>query len=256
LVALRKKIYALIAVTILAYCLVSSIVLYLVSSTVFCLVSSIVNLSRSDWGPAHGGERVTFYNLRFAPYIYNKPTVNISMDYTPPAYILVLYCNYTVTDSNHQTVDSSIMLDSPFSSKYIINKTLTNLPNDNYTMIINAYYANGTVHTPLNSTFTVDTTFQEPRLIIISPQNQTYNTNGIEIIYSVNSKLIWSYYALDYGDFAVGDDWKYLSGNMTLNGLSQGQHRLVISVKTEANEHSFYANTAQTIYFNITKENE
>lgn len=255
MVALRKKIYALIAVTILAYCLVSSIGLYLVSSTVFCLVGSIVNLSRGDSGPAHGGERVTFYNLRFAPYIYNKPTVNISMDYTPPANTLVLRCSYTVTDSNHQTVDSSIMLHSPFSSKYIINRTLTNLPNDNYTMIINAYYANGIVHIPLNSTFTVDTTFIEPKLTIISPQNQTtYNTNGIEIIYNVNSKLIWSYYALDYDDFAIGDDWKYFSGNMTLTGLSEGSHKITISVKTEANEHSYYANTAQTIYFNITKE--
>ena len=254
MVALRKKIYALIAVAILAYCLVSSIVLYLVSSTVFWLVSSIVNLSRSDSGPAHGGERVTFYSLRFAPYIFNKPTVNVSIGYIPPANTLVLGCNYTITDSNHKTVDSSIMMQSPSSSEYIINRTLTNLPNDNYTIIINAYYANGTVHIPLNSTFTVDTTFIEPKLIIISPQNQTYNTNDIEIIYSVNSKLIWSYYALDYGDFAVGDSWKYFSGNMTLNGLSEGQHKLVISVKTEANEHSYYANTAQAVYFNITKE--
>ena len=55
-----------------------------------------------------------------------------------------------------------------------------------------------TIHTPLNSTFTVDTTFIEPKLTMISPQNQTYNTNKVDIIYHVNSKVIWSYYAIDW----------------------------------------------------------
>ena len=88
------------------------------------------------------------------------------------------------------------------------------------TITINACFANGTVHTSLNSKFTVDTTFIEPKITIISLQNQTtYNTNDIKVFYNVNSRLIWSYYALD-GDSAAGNDWQQFAGNMTLKGLS------------------------------------
>ncbi len=237
MVALKKKTYTIIGVLVL----------------VLCLVSSIVNFSSGNLGPSHGGDSFyCFGNLRFAPYIYTETTVDISMGYTPPANTVVLYCVYAVKDSSLKTIDNSIMLHVPFSSEYLIQKILTNLPNDNYTMTITAHYADGTVHTPLNSTFTVDTTFIEPQLTIISPKNQsTYQGNKLEITYNVNSKVIWSYYALDSGSIPQMEDWKYFSGNITLTGLSEGTHKLAISVKTEANEHSTYANLMQTIDFNI-----
>ena len=140
------------------------------------------------------------------------------------------------------------MLHFPFSSEYIISKTLTNLPNDNYTFVINELYSNGTIHTPLNSTFTVDTTFIEPKLAIISPQTQTYNISKVDIIYHVNSKVVWSYYNLDSQDWRT---WTPFSGNITLDGLSEGLHQIAISVKTEANEHTENPFETQTISFNI-----
>ena len=177
--------------------------------------------------------------MRFEPYIYNESTVDISLGYTPPKGTIVLYCTYTITDSVHKTVDSSIMLHFPFSSEYIISKTLTNLANDNYTFIINAYCANGAIRTPVNSTFTVDTTFIEPKLTLWSPQNQTtYNTNEVDIIYHVNSKVIWSYYALDSISYSHNEKWIPFNGNITLSGLSEGSHKLAISIKTEASLHS------------------
>ena len=234
---MRKKIIAIIALIILA----------------ICLVSSIVDFSAGG-GLYEYGDTISHYidHIRYAPYIYNEPTVDISLGYTPPKGTIVLYCIYTITDSTHKTVDSSLMLHFPFSSEYIISKTLTNLANDNYTFIINAYCANGAIRTPVNSTFTVDTTFIEPKLTMISPQNQTnYNTNKVDIIYHVNSKVIWSYYAIDSTSNSQFDNWIPFNGNITLSGLSEGSHQLAISVKTDASLHSDNPFGRQAINFII-----
>ena len=234
MVELKKKIYAVIATIIL----------------IVCLVFSIADFFST--GGLYGGDVISDHSgtYIFAPYIFNKPTVTISMGYTPSAGTIVLYCTYTITDSNQKTIDSSIMLHFPFSSEYIISKTLTNLANDNYTFTIHAHYANGTVHVPLNETFTVDTNFIEPKLTLISPQNQTYNTNKIDIIYHVNYKVKMSYYNLDGKDLNNNDNWKYFNGNITLNGLSEGLHKLIIFVRTEADIHTNGIGY-QVIYFKI-----
>ena len=234
---MRKKLIAIIALIILA----------------ICLVSSIVDFSAGG-GLYDEGDTIShrINHIRYAPYIYSEPTVDISLGYTPPKGTLVLYCTYTITDSTHKTVDSSIMMHSPFSSEYIISKILTNLPNDNYTFIINAYCANGAIRTPVNSTFTVDTTFIEPKLTMISPQNQTtYNTNKVDIIYHVNSEVNWSYYAIDSSSYSQTDNWISFNGNITLSVLSEGSHKLAISAKTETNKHSDQPFETQIIYFII-----
>ncbi|MGZ4851238.1 MAG: hypothetical protein ACXV2C_07660 [Candidatus Bathyarchaeia archaeon] len=176
---------------------------------------------------------------------YNKTTVDISMGYTPPEGTVVLYCTYTITNSNHKVVDSSVMLHSPFSSEYTIDKKLTNLANDNYTFIITAHCANGSIRTPENQTFTVDTSFQYPILTVISPKSQTYDSNKVDIIYHINSRILYSYYSLD------GANYVWFHGNMTLDGLSNGSHTLEIFVVTEANEHIDQANEEQTISFSV-----
>ena len=85
---------------------------------------------------------------------------------------------------------------------------------------------------------------------VISPENlATYNTNQVPITYSVDSKVIWSYYALDTAIEPESSDWKSFNGNITLTGLSQGTHKIVISVKTEANTPSIPI-FEQTIFFN------
>lgn len=212
---------------------------------IVALFGFIVDFS-SDGG-MHGGG-VLSNGLSFAPHIYNESTLDISMGYTPPAKTAVLYCTYTVMDSAQKIIDSSIMLHSPFSSEYIISKVLTNLANGNYTYTIYVHYTNGTVYIPLNETFTVDTNFIEPKLTIISPQNQTYGSNQVDLIYNVNSKVLWSYYKLD------SLDWTSFNGNITLNELSSGYHSLGVAVKTEANEHSNYADEYQAVYFDVNSK--
>ncbi len=174
----------------------------------------------------------------------NASTVHISMGYIP-ARGVVLYCTYTITDTSHKVIASSVMLHFPFSSEYIIDETLKNLANGNYTFMITPHYANGSIHTLENQTFTVDTSFKYPVLAVISPLNQTYHTNQINLTYYTNSKVIYSYYNLN------GGNWLWFHGNTTLNGLSNGSYALGVFVVTEANQHINEANEGQTVNFTV-----
>jgi hypothetical protein len=91
---------------------------------------------------SHGGGTIWLHNSPFQTT--NRTTVNISIGYTP-ARGVVLYCTYTITDSNHGIVDSSLMVHSPFSSEYTIDKTLKNLANGTYTFVITTHYVNGSI---------------------------------------------------------------------------------------------------------------
>lgn len=220
----------------------------LVVILVICLFVSvaflgfIIDFSSGGTGPGWGGDQFGFFSEPFQTT--NATTVHILMGYIP-ARGVVLYCTYTITDSSHKVIASSVMLHFPFSSEYIIDKTLTNLANGNYTFMITPHYANGVVRTLENETFAVNTSFKYPVLNVISPQNQTYLTNQIDLTYFTKSKVIYSYYNLN------GGDWLWFHGNTTLNGLSNCPYTLGIFVVTEANRHINEANEGQTVNFTV-----
>jgi hypothetical protein len=224
----------------------------IIALTIFIIfVHSIVNYSSGEFPYTDGQTFISYDNnqrLWTAPCVYSTPTVNILMGYAPPANTLVLYCTYTITDSHQKTIYSALMLHYPFSSEYLISKTLTNLANGNYTFTIYSHLANGALEVPMNETFIIDTAFVEPKLTIISPQNQkTYDTNSVEITFNANSKMKWAYYSFDSGDYIR------IMGNTTLNGLSNGSHILSVHVQTENSYRSINPITEQTVCFNIRK---
>jgi hypothetical protein len=94
-------------------------------------------------------------------------------------------------------------------------------------------------------------------LKVISPiNNAAYKTNTIELIYNINSKVLWSYYSIDASEYVdiqhlTNDNgWISFKGNITLN-LSEGQHRLKIAVQTEESRGSSVPIAYQTIDFTI-----
>ena len=113
--------------------------------------------------------------------------------------------------------------------------------------------------TPTTPTTTV---IPKPSILrIISPiNNATYKTNTIELIYTINSKVLWSYYDLvsnryeniDY--IMKPDNMIPFSGNITLN-LSEGPHKITIAVQTEESRFSSVPIAYQTIDFIIDTTN-
>jgi hypothetical protein len=101
---------------------------------------------------------------------------------------------------------------------------------------------------PITPTATI---IPKPSIInVISPTNKTYSTNTIELTYTVNSKVLWSYYLLDPseqgsnpGEYTGINKLFTLNGlvpfkgNITLN-LPEGTHRIVFAIQTEESRFS------------------
>jgi N-acetylneuraminic acid mutarotase len=85
-----------------------------------------------------------------------------------------------------------------------------------------------------------------PIITIFSPNNKTYNTSDVPLTFAVNKPTSQLEYKLD------GLQEVAITGNTTLNGLSNGAHNLTVYATDAA------SNTAasETITFNIIKEAE
>lgn len=70
------------------------------------------------------------------------------------------------------------------------------------------------------ATVTVDAT--PPEISILSPQNTTYSTTNVSLIFTVNETTDWMGYSLD------GQTNVTIIGNTTLTGLSNGPHLLKV----------------------------
>ena len=106
-------------------------------------------------------------------------------------------------------------------------------------------FLNGTTSPILDTTVIVNTSFIPPIPFISSPLNHTtYNTKQVPLTYTINSKVLWSYYSLDTYH-------ESFNGNITLPALSAGSHKLRLYVTTESYNLTTFKESIQTIYFSI-----
>jgi hypothetical protein len=172
-----------------------------------------------------------------------SPHGPIVINGSTPAYIPVFTVNYP-----------TIILTGTIPAQSLGNHTL-------HILVLWSDYEDNIMTSNFQTSFSVSDKISQPINVpqlyqtrgvftVFSPENQTtYNNNQVPITYSVDSKVIWSYYALDTVGQPESSDWKSFNGNITLSGLSAGSHKLVISVKTEANTPSIPI-FEQTISFN------
>jgi hypothetical protein len=198
-----------------------------------------------------GLPRISVRSPYSTPYIYVKPNVDISFDYNVPNNLTqVDSFSFSLDKNANSTLTSNKSNYFYSSTRYSVSKTLENLANGNHTITVYAYFSNGTVSPILDTTITVDTTFIPPIPFMISPLNQTtYNTKQVPLTYTINSKILWSYYSIDATDYIP--DFRGFSGNITLPSLSEGSHKLKLVVTTESRSTTTYSDTVQTTYFNI-----
>jgi hypothetical protein len=160
------------------------------------------------------------------------PTVEISFDYATPVYWRQINSfSYSLNASINGELISFSWSDATFRV-YKVLGVLRDLPNGYYELKVYANYDNGTSNEINRRNFVVDTNFVEPTLEVISPINQTiYHTQEVELSYTSNKEVMMSYYELDKG--LNTNDWTYFKGNITLTGLSEGSHKLILFVQTE-----------------------
>lgn len=84
-------------------------------------------------------------------------------------------------------------------------------------------------------------TLSAPAVHILSPENRTYNTNSIDLNFTVNEPTTWMGYSLD------GQDFQTISGNTTLN-VADGSHNIMVNVTDGTGD----SGTSERVHFTIS----
>ncbi len=80
-----------------------------------------------------------------------------------------------------------------------------------------------------------------PEIKIASPENKTYNSSNVSLIFTVNKSANWTGYSLN------GENNITIAGNTTLNGLPNGANNLTVYVTDQFGN----TGTSETVYFNV-----
>ena len=115
-----------------------------------------------------------------------------------------------------------------------------------------AHYADGKEMSKSRE-FTVDTNYKPwnpPELVLLSPQNQTYMSTELQLTFAINETILSANYLLDNRGGNASQYLIGLMGNTTLTGLSNGIHKLTVTVWTERGLAS------QSIFFTVAQETE
>lgn len=192
-----------------------------------------------------------------APYVldqYNKdnyPLMNNPLPASPdtaPPLVTVLspknesYAvhNISLTCAVNETVfRMAYSLDEQSNMAITGNTTLTELPEGSHSVVVNAIDSFGNVGVSSTVFFTID--LSPPRIIILSPQNKTYDTTDIPLTFAIDEPASGIAYSLD------GQTDVIIAGNATLAVLSEGSHRVVVY----ANDTAGNAGNSEVIYFNV-----
>ena len=185
-----------------------------------------------------------------APYIYVTPKVDLSFDYNVQKN-LTQVASFSYSLDNNANITLTREVTGLFSeyNRYSVFKPLGDLANGNHTLTVYAYFTNGTVSSIIDITITVDTAFVPPKPFIISPLNQTYNTDEVPLIYAIDSMIFHSYYSLDTANYGFGR--VEFTGNTSLTNLSEGSHTLRLSLETESHSLLAYEYFFLTVYFTV-----
>jgi hypothetical protein len=96
-------------------------------------------------------------------------------------------------------------------------------------------------------TYYVPPVWNPPEIVLLSPQNQTYTSTEVPLAFATNETILYANYVLDPLE---GNGSTYLTGNATLTGLSEGIHKLIVTVYTERGM------AQQSIFFTVILETE
>jgi hypothetical protein len=126
------------------------------------------------------------------------------------------------------------------------------LADGNHTLTVYAHYADGREMSKSRE-FTVDTHYKHwtpPELMLLCPLNKTYTSTELQLTFATNETILSANYLLDNRGGNASQYLRGLIGNTTLTGLSNGIHKLTVTVWTERGLAS------QSIFFTVAQETE
>jgi hypothetical protein len=115
------------------------------------------------------------------------------------------------------------------------------LSDGQHNLVVYASDLAGNIGSSDTISFTVDTS--PPSILLLSPQNQTYTTNELQLDFTLNKTALWASYSLD------GQETVTATGNVSLTDLAYGSHTITVYAKdTRGNMVA-----SETIYFSVTE---
>jgi parallel beta-helix repeat protein len=177
----------------------------------------------------------------------SSDTVYFTVDTVLPLIELVSPENktYAVTDVpliftvSEATAWMDYSLDGQMNVTVSGNITLVGLSDGVHIITVYAADTAGNVGRSVSVYFT--TNALPPNIELFSPENKTYTTNSVSLRFSVNEPTLWKGYSLD------GQANVTIFGDITLSGLSEGSHSLVVYVRDTAGN----AGASETVYFAV-----
>ncbi len=122
------------------------------------------------------------------------------------------------------------------------NATLTGLTDGIHYVVVYTGDIAGNIGSSDITYFTVGAT--PPSILVLSPENKTYDTADIPLNFTVDTAVAWMAYSLD------GQANVTVTGDVTLTGLSDGSHNLTVYGRDAAGN----TGASATIYFSIITE--
>jgi parallel beta-helix repeat protein len=189
---------------------------------------------------------------RWIYFTYNNSTrevtiQGISNDVTPPAISVsspstrtyltgIVRLNFTVSETPSWMGYS---LDVHANVTVTGNTTLNDLSEGAHSIVVYANDTTGNMGCSSIVRFAVDT--QPPHIVILSPQNTTYNASSIHLTFTIDETLSWMGYSLD--DSAVTT----VSGNTTISNVFDGLH----SITLHAADLVSHTGVSAKVYFTV-----
>jgi hypothetical protein len=193
-----------------------------------------------------------------ASIIYTNKSISLNVAVhilnNSPEIVRILYSvdessNVTVTNLNR--TDNFGFSPNKWGSVFSVKSILEDLTEGNH--ILKAYSQNAVRKEMYSSVeFTINTQYRYPEVSILSPQNKTYTTTEVPLIWACDEQKIVADYMIDflsqiplYAYYTLFEN-EYLPGNTTLTGLINGTHTLTVNVITER------GSAFQTVHFTVS----
>jgi hypothetical protein len=216
-----------------------------------------LEVAKANWLPAPA---IIIYSP--ASIIYTNTSIPlhvvVNILSNSPEIVCVLYCvdeNSNVTLTNLTRTDNEGFAPGRWGSVFRVTSILDNLAEGNHTLKV---YSQDAAGKEMSSSveFTINTQYRYPEVLILSPQNKTYTTTEVPLIWACDEQKIVADYTLDllshtplYAYFTLSGNAS-LPGNTTLTGLSNGTHTLTVNVITERGSAS------KTVQFTVSLETQ
>ncbi len=117
-------------------------------------------------------------------------------------------------------------LDGQINETVSGNITLFGLSDGLHTITVYANDTAGNMGRSVTVYFTVNAL--PPNIEVFSPENKTYATGSVSLSFDVNEPTLWREYSLD------GQANVTIFGDITLTGLSEGSHSLIVYARDMA----------------------